>query len=80
MDIASALVGFAGGGAGVELVKWLLGRRRQSQFDVTDVAARYWARIDELEKRMTELQTEMAALKAENAMLKLQVGIGVVTP
>ncbi len=80
MDIASTLLGFAGGGTGASVITWLLNRRRQGQIDVTDVAERYWARIDLLEQRMTELQTEVAALRAENAMLKLQVGIGIVTP
>lgn len=80
MDITSALLVFAGGGGGSTLLTWLLTRRRQSQLDVSDVAARYWKRIDELEARMGDLQLKVAKLEAENAMLKTQAGIGLVTP
>ena len=83
MDITSTLLGIAGGGVGTSLVNWLAGRRKAAgdeQVTVTDVATKYWLRIDELERRMGEMQLKVATLEAENAMLKLQLGVGIVTP
>lgn len=57
--------GLAGGGVSTTIVSWLLGRGRQQQIDLPDIARKYWDRIDQLEKQVATLNELAITLSRE---------------